>query len=501
MKKKQTKFTFRPKSEDTSAKSIPKSKTADKKEENLEEELALLRTDITDKLVEVDPVTIERFFKEKLGALEITDESSISKHLNNVMSTAGLRFILIELLVFIDEPRQKQKMEEEKSDTAPDEEQEPEEQEPEEQEQSQPEMNPDDVSKLEDVKVYLIQFIDRLTLLESKVQAHGEDMQGIAEEMNNINSGIAQMQDSMLEAITIHQRSIDEKLKNFQGGGGGTYTVKYDKADVPDKEFKEMAVPKAFSHVMDLAVSRINIFLHGPTGSGKTTLAKMVADALGQRFCSLSCSEGMDDVVFTGSVLPIGEGGVFEYLPSTFVDFYENGGVFLIDEMCAADANLLITPNSAIGNDYFYLPTRWKNPLVKRHPDFVCLAADNTQGMGGNEQFIRNQLDMATLDRFKVGMVFVGYDKTVETKIIDPNILAWGRMLRRGIEELGMTRSLSTRVMGDLTKLKEQHSWSMKKLVDSYFNDWSKDNRKNIENWQKREIAKLEEELKKSAGV
>ena len=37
-------------------------------------------------------------------------------------------------------------------------------------------------------------------------------------------------------------------------------------------------------------------------------------------------------------------------------------------------------------------------------------------------------------------------------------------------------------------------------VVSGTFNDWSKDNRSNIENWQKREIQKLEQDLRAAEG-
>jgi len=167
----------------------------------------------------------------------------------------------------------------------------------------------------------------------------------------------------------------------------------------------------SLSKVLMLAVARKNILLVGPAGSGKTFLAKQVSESLKLPFAHISCSAGMSEGQLLGRLLPVGKGGSFEYVISEFVRCYEEGGVFLFDEIDAADSNTLLVINSALANGYMALPNRSANPVAKRHPDFVCIAAANTWGTGADRQYVgRNQLDESTLDRFRIGQIAMDYD-------------------------------------------------------------------------------------------
>src|SRR5262249_15667772 len=93
----------------------------------------------------------------------------------------------------------------------------------------------------------------------------------------------------------------------------------------------------------------------------------------------------------------------------------EEGGVFLFDEIDAADSNTLLVINSALANGTMCVPNRPQNPVAVKHPDFVCMAAANTHGTGASRQYVgRNQLDESTLDRFRIGQVEVDYNADLE---------------------------------------------------------------------------------------
>ena len=145
--------------------------------------------------------------------------------------------------------------------------------------------------------------------------------------------------------------------------------VKLPSGDVRAVEGKAHA---ALPRCIRLAAARRNTLLVGPAGSGKTHLAAQVAEALGLAFAHISCSAGMSEGQLTGRLLPVGEGGRFEYVRSEFVRCYEDGGVFLFDEIDAADSNTLLVLNSALANGQMALANRPENPVAKKHPDFVC---------------------------------------------------------------------------------------------------------------------------------
>lgn len=208
-------------------------------------------------------------------------------------------------------------------------------------------------------------------------------------------------------------------------------------------------MPECFEQMLKLASQRINILLVGPSGCGKTYVAKRLAEALSaRRFGAVSCSAGMSESQLAGWLLPTGSAGKFEYAPSLFVDIYENGGVFLFDELDAADPNAVTFINAALSGDpagdELFIPQRLDAQVVKRHKDCVVMAAANTYGNGADALYVgRNQLDAATLERFRVGTVRMDYDDAVETSVGDADVLKWARTVRSKIREHGMLKIMS----------------------------------------------------------
>jgi len=123
----------------------------------------------------------------------------------------------------------------------------------------------------------------------------------------------------------------------------------------------EERVHEKFAEILDLAAQRMEILMIGPAGCGKSHLADQIAKALGLRFGSISCSAGMSEGQITGRLIPTGDGGRFEYQRSQFVEFYEEGGVFLLDEIDAANANVLLVINQALANGHLPVPNRLHN--------------------------------------------------------------------------------------------------------------------------------------------
>jgi len=247
----------------------------------------------------------------------------------------------------------------------------------------------------------------------------------------------------------------------------------------PEGDTREIegAVHPAFERVVELAQARKNIFLPGPSGSGKSHLARQVAEALGLQFGSISCSAGMSESQLLGRMVPYGESGQFKFLGTQFLDCYENGGVFLFDEIDAADSNVLLVINSALANGHLSVPSRHDNPVAKRHPDFVCMAAANTWGRGADRQYVgRNELDESTLDRFRIGCVPMDYDESLERQLCPDNDL-YNRLAgyRRQIEANRLERIVSTRFIADAYEMKHRWGWSDERIDQQLFNGWRDD--------------------------
>jgi hypothetical protein len=164
-----------------------------------------------------------------------------------------------------------------------------------------------------------------------------------------------------------------------------------------------------FEKILALATLNHNIYLVGPAGSGKSTIPEQVAFSLGLRFAAQSC--GQTDSKFDYVGYRDANGNVHGTL---FRDMWENGGVFLLDEMDNASPDMLVTLNQALANGNMAFP----DAMVKKHPEFIMFGAGNTFGNGATAQFVgRSPQDGAFMDRFIKWVVDV--DHNVEDAMVN----------------------------------------------------------------------------------
>ena len=252
-----------------------------------------------------------------------------------------------------------------------------------------------------------------------------------------------------------------------------------------DMRGKHVKLPDVLSRV----AAGLPVLMVGPTGSGKTYLASQVAEALDSNFTFNSMSEGISESHLFGRVLP-GDDGAWTYRPSPFVHTWTNGGVHLLDEIDGADANLLVALNAALANGLLSLPFAGIEPIV-RHKDCVIVSAANTFGMGADRQYVgRNQLDAATLDRFKMGTVEIDYDSELERAIVQGimgkrksdagRLLLWGWKTRHKIREARLLRNMTTRNFKDMAQLMVAGK-TMDECRHIYYLGWSKDELAKVE--------------------
>jgi cobaltochelatase CobS len=209
--------------------------------------------------------------------------------------------------------------------------------------------------------------------------------------------------------------------------------------------------------VLKLAAAGFNVFMVGPTGSGKSHIGEQVARALGRPFGLINGTAGTTEVELFGRGYPNTTTGEHHYWPSEFVTLYETGGLFLADEIDAMDPNLLLKLNGAIAQGYCTIPHRPAKPRAVRDPGFVFMATANTWGTGANRSYCgRNQLDEATLDRLRCATVEVDYDPDLERACACPDadlyavLSGWRDAIMRG----QFRRILSTRFVAGAYKLK-----------------------------------------------
>jgi energy-coupling factor transporter ATP-binding protein EcfA2 len=276
----------------------------------------------------------------------------------------------------------------------------------------------------------------------------------VSDELKPIDDKI----DSLTKELTNRLKQYEDQLAKVatQRSGNGTFKLDIQIAQLPKVTLKETP-HRAFDRVLRLCANRRNVMLVGPTGSGKTHLAEMVATVMKLPFGFVSCSAGMSEGHLNGRLLPTGKQGTFEYIISEFVKAYETGGVFLLDEIDAADSNTLLVINSALANGFMSVPNRPGKPIAKRHKDFICIAAANTFGRGADRMYVgRNQLDEASLERFRYGQVMVDYDESVEAAVCpDVELRSKLTAIRERVFAHGMRRVVSTRFMKDAYVMKQ----------------------------------------------
>jgi len=207
---------------------------------------------------------------------------------------------------------------------------------------------------------------------------------------------------------------------------------------VPDRPAVDVTGEhEAFGSLVHLMALRLHVWLVGPAGSGKTWGAERAAAALGLSFNAISVGEQTSVYQLMGHRTPDGS-----YARSLFRESYENGGVFLVDEVDAGNANVLTCLNAALANGACAFP----DGMVKRHADFVCVAAGNTWGRGANRVYVgRCQIDGATLDRF--AFLEWGYDEKLERSMAGDQGLWCDHVqaVRAAVDRLGVRHVVSPR--------------------------------------------------------
>lgn len=281
-----------------------------------------------------------------------------------------------------------------------------------------------------------------------EIQVENEEWQTADEELKEI---LTEVDNNLKEAI----KEIDEKVSsitNRLGSSEGNLSdelrkIKEDIENIKIRKPLEVIIKvdnkKAndlgiqhfqFPMLMQILSTQLNVYLVGSAGSGKTTVAENCAKALEIPFH------------FTGAIASefkltgfMNAQGII--VSTEFRKAYENGGLFLFDEIDASYPQAVLAFNAALANNYMDFPDK----KVPRHKDFYCIAAANTFGQGADRQYIgRNQLDAASLDRF----VFIDWeiDENLERKLANnDNWVDFVQKIRKVIVDLKIRHVVSPR--------------------------------------------------------
>lgn len=218
-----------------------------------------------------------------------------------------------------------------------------------------------------------------------------------------------------------------------------------DKAAGVRRDLGERLVHPKLGEIVAAVNARVPVLLIGPAGSGKTTLAENVADALGL------------DFYFAGAVGKKHEllgyrDGAGQIVRTAFRDAFERGGLFLFDEIDASIPGALLAVNAGLSNGWMDFP----DGRIMAHPSFRFIGSANTNGTGASREYSgRNQLDASSTDRFGM-LIEIEHDNGLTARIVSAIVppelrgaaLEWAAVVndyREALADLGMRGVISPR--------------------------------------------------------
>ncbi len=253
-----------------------------------------------------------------------------------------------------------------------------------------------------------------------------EELKAIEEKVLSIASRLGSNEGNLTDEL----KKIKEDIESLKSRRPVDVIVKVDNKKPNDlgKQHKQ------FENLLQILSTKLNVYLVGPAGSGKTTAA-------------FNCAKALDiPFHFTGAIasefkLTGFKSASGEYISTEFREAFEKGGLFLFDEIDASYPQAVLAFNAALANDYMDFPDK----RILRHKDFYCIAAANTFGQGADRQYIgRNQLDAASLDRF----VFLDwkFDENLERELAgNDEWVDFVQEVRKAIAELKIRHVVSPR--------------------------------------------------------
>lgn len=264
------------------------------------------------------------------------------------------------------------------------------------------------------------------------------------------NQSKQKMKDEKISIETKVMKEMADALGSAVVGGVKEILKKYHQPlvlQLPDtKKLKpiEGKTHKQFPDVLKAIGAGLNVFLVGEAGSGKTHLVEQCAKTLSLPFYCISVCAQTSASVLLGYMNANGK-----YVRTLFREAYENGGVFLLDEIDNGNPNVLSVLNSAMANGVCAFPDK----MVQKHKDFIVCASGNTYGTGADRKYVgRLEIDAATLDRF--AFIELQYDEMLERETCgNEKVAELIQYLRANAKKLQLRHIISPRASISVSRL------------------------------------------------
>jgi MoxR-like ATPase len=297
-----------------------------------------------------------------------------------------------------------------------------------------------------------------------KEKAPMNDNKALAEQIANLISNAAP------KAPEMDENRIIELIKaNTQERPREVVVTPYN---APDKAVNVGVTHEIFDEALHWLSMGSDLFFSGATGTGKSTTAKQIAQALSMNFFSMGSI--MTKFETLGSMLPdVGfiESVVYKWLNA------KDGGVLCIDEIDASNPNGLtsIMPIFDFDGEVTFL----NGETLKRTDKHHIIITGNTDGAGANAEYnSRLKLD----DAFRSRFVFMrhDYNKAVEDSIGGKDLADYARKFRNTLTEKRIKGAIVTpRTIKDAHKAINNDNVPKslrKKMVERVFKQAMKDN-------------------------
>lgn len=254
----------------------------------------------------------------------------------------------------------------------------------------------------------------------------------------NLGSTITKATDTAAETIRLGLDDMLAEARSIIGGAPRVLKIELkDSVRILDAETRHPMFDVLLTLVVCSKEARTNRpMIVGPAGGGKTTACEQAAKALGLKFYTNGALTGAHEL--SGYNDAAGK-----YHATAFRAAFENGGLYLADEMDRSDPAAILWLNSALANGFAGFPDSVEP--IRAHKDFVFVAACNTYGRGANRVYVgANQLDGATTDRLVT--LNWDYDETLERNLAaDDAWVSYVQAARKACDDFKIRHIISPR--------------------------------------------------------
>lgn len=196
-----------------------------------------------------------------------------------------------------------------------------------------------------------------------------------------------------------------------------------------------------FEDVMKLVVLKMNVWMGGPAGAGKTYLASEIARALEKKFLRISCGPQTSASQIFGHTTA--HGGYAPGIAYQAIKSDGKGAILLFDEFDRLNPAVAVMVNGLLDGNMVTFPNG--ETLRLGENGCIALVAANTFGKPTAEFGTAQRQDIATMSRFV--KILIPVDEKLEMNLFGPINEEWVKFVqkvRKVVSTLGVTSLVVT---------------------------------------------------------